>query len=119
MCWYCLLTVRTSPALADGGLRPLDAHRLRPSTPIRARAAVGVHRDALPAFVPRSAVLPEGLKVPRRTSPLILTWFGQSAGGAGRARVPDRDVRDLVVTSFTAPGERAAVVARLEFAVTP
>ncbi len=70
---YYLLTVRTIPALADGGLRPLDLHRLRSSTPIRARAAFGVHRDALPAFLPRSAVLPERLTVPRRTSPLILT----------------------------------------------
>lgn len=84
---YYLLTVRTSQALADGGLRPLDVRRLRPSTPVRARAAFGVHRDALPAFVPRSTVLPEGLKVPRRTSPLIRTWFGQSAGGDGRTRI--------------------------------
>jgi len=84
---YYLLTVRTSQALADGGLRPLDVRRLRSSTPVRARAAFSVHRDALPVFAPRTAGLPEGLTVPRRTSPLILTWFGQSAGGAGRTRI--------------------------------
>ncbi len=84
---YYLLTVRTSQALADGGLRPLDVRRLRSSTPVRTRAAFGVHRDVPPAFVSRGAVLPEGLKVPRRTSPLIRTWFGQSAGGNGRTRI--------------------------------
>ena len=84
---YYLLTVRTSQALADGGLRPLDVRRLRSITPVRARAAFGVHRDALPAFVPRTAGLPEGLTVRRRTSPLILTWFGQSAVGDGRTRI--------------------------------
>lgn len=84
---YYLLTVRPSAALADGGLRALDVRRVRPDAPVRTRAAFGMHRDNPPAFVPRSSVIPAGLKVPRRTSPLIRTWFGQSAGGDGRTRV--------------------------------
>ena len=31
--------------------------------------------------------LPEGLKIPRRTSPLIRTWFGQSSGESGETLV--------------------------------
>ena len=84
---YYLLTVRPSPALADGALRPLAVRRARGNAAVRTRATFGVRRDVPPPFVPRSASLPEGLKVPRRTSPLIRTWFGQSAGGDGRTRV--------------------------------
>ncbi len=84
---YYLLTVRASPALVDGGLRPLAVHRVRANGSVRTRAAYGVRRQIPPAFVPRSALIPEGLKVPRRLSPLIRTWFGQSAVGDGRTRI--------------------------------
>lgn len=84
---YYLLSVRPNAAIADGRLRPLRVQGLRGDAVVRARESFGLHREALPAFVPRSTVIPEGLKVPRRTSPLIRTWFGQSAGDGGRTRV--------------------------------
>ena len=84
---YYLLTVRTTPALADGGLRPLQVRTARTTVALRTRAAFGVRRDVPPPFVPRSAALPEGLRVPRRVSPMIRTWFGQSSGGDGRTRI--------------------------------
>ncbi|MEQ1729891.1 MAG: hypothetical protein ABL982_16115, partial [Vicinamibacterales bacterium] len=84
---YYLLTVRTTSALADGGLRPLEVRSVRGASPVRTRAAYGLRRDVLPVFVPQRSALPEGLKVPRRASPLIRTWFGQSDGGDGRTRV--------------------------------
>ncbi len=84
---YYLLTVRPGPALVDGGLRPLEVRRVRSNATVRTRAAFGVRRAVAPAFVPRSSVIPVGLKVPRRTSSLIRTWFGQSAGSDGRTRI--------------------------------
>lgn len=84
---YYLLSVRPNPALADGALRALDVRRVRATGAVRSRAAFGVRRDVPAVFVPRSASLPAGLKVPRHTSPLIRTWFGQSAGGEGRTRI--------------------------------
>jgi hypothetical protein len=51
----------------------------------------------------RSSVIPEGLRIARHASPLIRTWFGQSAGSDTRTRVAFVwDAAPLV------PGERNA-----------
>ncbi len=109
---YYLLTLAPPGAAPDGRFRSVDVSVRRPGAIVRARAGYAV-RIAEPALT-RRPTIPEGLKVPRHTSTLIRTWFGQSGGGDGATRV------DFVWEPAPAvPGtRRAAVPSRVAMSVT-
>ncbi|MGE3955383.1 MAG: VWA domain-containing protein [Vicinamibacterales bacterium] len=83
---YYLLTIRPAADAADGRYRSVDVQVRRPGLTARARAgyALKAPEDAVKR-APRG--LPEGLRVPRRTSPLIRTWFGQTPDPGGMTEV--------------------------------
>lgn len=84
---YYELSVALPAGPPDQRFRPVDVRVRRPGVVVRARAGFAT-TDTEP--VDRMAALrtrPEMLRVPRRTSPLIRTWFGQSRDAEGRTRV--------------------------------
>jgi VWFA-related protein len=83
---YYLLTLAPSARASDGRFRSVNVTLRKPQLAVRARAGYALHRPDDEGRVTRTT-LPEGLKIPRRTSPLIRTWFGQSAGESGATLV--------------------------------
>jgi len=100
---YYVLTLTPSAHATDGRFRPVTVTLRKPQPAVRARAGYALHRpeDDL-RFTPRP--LPPGLKIPRRTSPLIRTWFGQSSGESGST-----DVDFVWEPSPRTPGGRGPV----------
>jgi hypothetical protein len=98
---YYLLTVTPAEGAADGRFRPVNVSVRRQGAALRARAGYAVRRDDEEPRL-RTSTLPEGLKIPRRTSPLIRTWFGQVLGGDGATTVSF-----VWEPSPRVPGERA------------
>lgn len=82
---YYLLSLAAAERPADGRFRNVEVAVKRPGALVRARPGYVIGRPA--AAVTRRPAIPEGLKVPRRSSPLIRTWFGQSAAEQGNTRV--------------------------------
>ena len=100
---YYLLTLAPSARASDGRFRSVSVTLRKPQPAVRARAGYALHRPDDQVRFTRP--LPEGLKIPRRTSPLIRTWFGQSAGESGATLV------DFVwEPSPRVPGGRGPVV---------
>jgi VWFA-related protein len=77
---YYLLALAPAPSVSSSRFQPVDVSLRTPGAPVRARAGFGVPGRDL--FVPRSVSRPVGLTIPRHTSNLIRTWFGQSAAEA-------------------------------------
>ena len=75
---YYLLSLAPSKNAASGHFQFVNVAVRAPGSLVRARAGYGVAVDT-GALAPRTFALPDGLKVPRHSSPLIRTWFGQSA----------------------------------------
>jgi VWFA-related protein len=84
---YYLLTIEPSARSSDGRLHEITVTSRRPGVVVRPRAAYRGVRSETAVASRRAAAFPEGLKVPRRASPLIRTWFGQSAGERGMTSV--------------------------------
>lgn len=84
---YYLLTLSLPPDLTRAGFRAVDVRVRRPGVEARGRSGFAVRDPEEDAPPVRVRPLPEGLKVPRRTSTLIRAWFGQSPGTAGQTRV--------------------------------
>ena len=83
---YYLLTLTPSPRASDGRFRSVSVMLRKPQPAVRARAGYALHRpEDDVVFTPKP--LPAGLKIPRRTSPLIRTWFGQSSGEGGATHI--------------------------------
>ena len=70
-------------------------------------------RPASASAAVRASLIPEGLKIPRRVSPLIRTWFGQSAGRDGAT-----DVAFVWEPAPRTPGVRGVVVVPARVAMT-
>ena len=102
---YYLLTITPSARASDGRFRSVSVTLRKPPPAARARAGYALRRPDDEGRFTRSA-LPEGLKIPRRTSPLIRTWFGQSLGESGATLV------DFVwEPSLRVPGGRGPAIA--------
>jgi VWFA-related protein len=85
---YYLLTV-AAPGESDAArYQAVSVSTSGPGLTVRAREGYGRRPDpeAARASV-RTPGLPPGLRVPRRTSPMIRTWFGQSAATDGTTLV--------------------------------
>jgi VWFA-related protein len=85
---YYVLTLEPDSPSPDGRLRPVTVavSSRRPDLVLRARSAYATPRpDDDP--MPRPSALPAGLKIPRHASPLIRTWFGQTAEEGGQTTV--------------------------------
>ena len=74
---YYLLALAPLSSPSNGRFRSVDVALRAPGAPVRARAGFGVPGRELP--LPRAVSSPPGLTVPRHSSTLIRTWFGQSA----------------------------------------
>lgn len=83
---YYQLTLSSSATPAPGRFQPVTVSVRAPGATVRARAGYARPIDVASLTI-RTATLPEGLKVPRHTSTLIRTWFGQTAAGGGLTRV--------------------------------
>lgn len=98
---YYVLALEAPPDAVAGALYPVRVGIRGPGVRVRARTAVGIPRLAEDRV--EAPAVPSGLTVPRHTSPLIRTWFGQSPGDQGGTAVefvwePER----------TVPGARGA-----------
>jgi VWFA-related protein len=82
---YYLLMLAPAERQADGRFRNVEVAVRRQGAQVRARPGYAIRRPA--AAMVRRSVIPEGLKVPRHSSALIRTWFGQSATTQGDTRV--------------------------------
>lgn len=76
---YYLLSLAPSKSASSGRFQFVNVALRAPGSLVRARAGYGIALDTADALAPRIFSMPEGLKVPRHSSPLIRTWFGQSA----------------------------------------
>ncbi|MEQ1910705.1 MAG: VWA domain-containing protein [Vicinamibacterales bacterium] len=83
---YYLLSLAPSKSASSGRFQFVNVAVRAPGSLVRARAGYGVAVDT-GALAPRTFSLPEGWKVPRHSSPLIRTWFGQSASDGGATAV--------------------------------
>jgi VWFA-related protein len=83
---YYELTLTPPPQAADGRYRAVAVSLRNPRTPIRARTGYALPMPIPAAVAPKNAIA-EGLRIPRHASPLIRTWFGQSAAGNSQTRV--------------------------------
>jgi VWFA-related protein len=111
---YYVLTLAPAERAADGRFRSVSVAVREPAGAVRARAGYAVRGEDA-AAVPRVSSLPAGLKIPRHTSPLIRTWFGQAAAGDDRT-----GVQFVWEPAPRIPGERGPAVtpARVSIAVT-
>lgn len=67
---------------AAGRFQPVNVSLRASAATVRARAGFG-RMLKMPAMAERPTAPPPGLAVPRHTSPLIRTWFGQAAAPDG------------------------------------
>jgi VWFA-related protein len=109
---YYLLSVTPSEGASDGRFRPVSVTVSKPVKRVRARAGYAVGRADEAIRIARPA-LPPGLKIPRRTSPLIRTWFGQSQGEGGAT-----NVEFVWEPSPRVPGARGVVITPARVAIT-
>lgn len=84
---YYELTVALPAGPPDQRFRPVDVRVRRPGVVVRARAGFATTETEPVDRIAAPRTRPEMLRVPRRTSPLIRTWFGQSRDAEGRTRV--------------------------------
>jgi VWFA-related protein len=84
---YYELTLTPPPQAADGRYRPVDVGLRSAGTTIRARGGYALPMPAPVMTTPRSSIMPETSRIMRHASPLIRTWFGQSAVGDSRTRI--------------------------------
>jgi VWFA-related protein len=84
---YYLLTVTSTLAVADGRFRNVDVKLRQGGASVRARAGYAVRPANTASASARTSSIPAGLLVPRRTSPMIRAWFGQSGTDEGQTRV--------------------------------
>lgn len=112
---YYLLTLPSIERPTDGGFRTVTVGVRAPGARVRARAGYAVRGPDPAATRTRASSLPEGLRIPRHSSPLIRTWFGQASGDDGRTTV-----RFVWEPASRVPGVRGtpATAARVSVAVT-
>ena len=110
---YYLLSLAPSTRASVGRFEPVSVAVRASGSLVRARAGYGL-AAAVDILSPRAFSLPEGLKVPRHSSPLIRTWFGQSGEGDTTA------VAFVWEPAPRVPSGRAAVItpARVTMKVT-
>jgi len=109
---YYVLTVTPPAGAADGRFRSVNVSVRRQGAVLRARAGYTVRRDDEEPRL-RTTTLPPGLKIPRHSSPLIHTWFGQVMGGDGASAVSF-----VWEPSPRMPGERAVVTTPARVSMT-
>jgi len=109
---YYVLTVTPPAGAADGRFRSVNVSVRRQGAVLRARAGYTVRRDDEEPRL-RASTLPPGLKIPRHSSPLIHTWFGQVIGGDGASTVSF-----VWEPSPRMPGERAVVTTPARVSMT-
>jgi hypothetical protein len=71
----------------DGRFRRVDVTLRRSGPTVRARSGYALRRPENSLVARGGSTLPPGLRIPRRTTSLIRTWFGQSAADDGRTHV--------------------------------